>query len=361
MDELLNMDVEAENRGVYPPSICSLRMTLAVMAVTQLSVLLIGLGRLQGLGWPWLGVVTPYAQSLALLCALVVCLSRAWLERLSPRGAWIGSWLIAVIVACAFSYAAAVVGTVLGYGPGRAGLAIFMWQSVLAVALVTMALLRYLFIRSQWRSELTAQADARVQALQARIRPHFLFNSLNTIASLIRDEPEGAERATEDLADLFRGSLQKADRLIPMAEELALARKYLDMEQRRLGDRLVVHWETAELPGDAQVMPLILQPLLENAVTHGIQQLPEGGRIKVFGRAEPENIVLTVSNPVPAAQPSETSPASPARMQGHGMALQNIRARLELAFRDGAQLMTHRDADRFFAVLTIPHVENTDH
>jgi two-component system sensor histidine kinase AlgZ len=356
MDELLHTEVRAEPRGVYPPTFCSLRMAVAVIAVTQLCVLLIGLGRLEGFTWRWLFVTTPYAQSLALLCALGVCISRAWLQRLQPRGAWIGSWVIAVLLALAFSYAAAVIGTVLGVGPGRNRLTGFMLQSVLAVALVTLALLRYLFIRAQWQLELTAQADARVQALHARIRPHFLFNCLNTIASLIPEEPQSAERATEDLADLFRGGMQRADRLIPLAEELELARKYLDMERRRLGDRLEISWETGELPADARVMPLILQPLLENAVTHGIQALPGGGAIRIYGRREGENVVIAVSNPVPAG-PVPGPDAAP----GHGMALQNIRARLRLACGDRASLVTQRDGDRFFAVLTLPHVENPDH
>jgi two-component system sensor histidine kinase AlgZ len=326
------------------------------MVVTQLSVFMIGLGRLDGFGWRWLSVITPYAQCVALLCAMGVCVTRAWLQRLSPRNAWIGSWVIGILLTFGFSYGAGVVGTVLGFGPGRAGLPGFMLQSVVAVALVMMALLRYLFIRSQWRAELTAQADARVQALQARIRPHFLFNSLNTIASLIHDEPENAERATEDLADLFRGSMQRADRLIRLAEELGLARKYLDMEKRRLGDRLEVRWETDDLPGDARVMPLILQPLLENAVNHGIQNREDGGLVRVYGRREGEQVVITVSNPLPAA-----ANHVPRKEPGHGMALQNIRARLELAFGGRAGLITNRDEDRFFAVLTLPYVENSDH
>jgi len=237
-------------------------MAVAIIAVTQLSVLLIGLGRNQGISWQWLSVISAYAQSMALFCAGAVCICRAWLQRLSTRDAWLGTWIVALLAAVAFSYGCGVVGTVLGFGPGQAMLAGFMLKSVLAVGLVFLALLRYLFIRSQWQSELIAQADARVQALQARIRPHFLFNSLNTIASLIEEQPVAAERATEDLADLFRGSMRRADSTIPLGEELSLARKFLDMEQRRLGDRLQVEWEVSELPGEAPVMPLILQPLL---------------------------------------------------------------------------------------------------
>ncbi len=105
-----------------------------------------------------------------------------------------------------------------------------------------------------------------MQALQARIRPHFLFNSLNTIASLMTHDPESAEAATLDLADIFRGSMRRADQLIALSDELELARQYLDMERRRLGERLEIDWRVDELPAGAAVLPLMLQPLLENAV-----------------------------------------------------------------------------------------------
>ncbi len=344
------------DRDVYPPSFCTWRMVAAVMAVTQLSVFMLGIGRLEGFGWQWLSVVSAYAQCLALFCAIGICICRPWVMRLSARGAWIGTWLIAGVLAMAFSYTVAVIGTVLGYGPGREGLVTFVGQSVLAVALVMLALLRYLFIRSQWRAELTAQADARVQALQSRIRPHFLFNSLNTIASLIHDEPAAAERATEDLADLFRGSMQRADRLIPLDDEVRLAQQFLEMERRRLGERLEVQWDAPDLPEDAMVLPLILQPLLENAITHGIQRRREGGLVRVFGRGESGNIVITVKNPVPAG---DTGPVRE-QERGHGMALRNIRTRLELAFGGRASLITNRDSDHFYAVVTFPHVKNTD-
>ncbi|MDX2427805.1 MAG: sensor histidine kinase [Xanthomonadales bacterium] len=339
-------------RGVYPPSFCRWRLLLAVMAVTQISVLLMGVARLGEFSLVWLGVASLYAQALALVTALGVCITRAWLGRLSARGAWLGSWLVAVVVALAFSYFAGIIGTVLGTGPGRQDFAVFVWQSVLAVALVGVALLRYLFIRAQWRAQVLAQSEARVQALQARIRPHFLFNSLNTIASLIPEEPVAAERAIEDLADLFRGSMRRADSLICLTEELDLARRYLQMEQRRLGDRLCVDWQVSELPQAASVLPLTLQPLLENAVAHGIQSRADGGEIRVYGRAEKDNIVITISNPLGLDEVDH---------KGHGMALVNIRERLELAFGPNASLITHQNDEQFFAVLSLPYVENTDY
>jgi two-component system sensor histidine kinase AlgZ len=191
-----------------------------------------------------------------------------------------------------------------------------------------------------------------VQALQARIRPHFLFNSLNTIASLIPDDPVNAEAATLDLADIFRGSMRRADQLISLSDELQLAHQYLDMERRRLGDRLKVEWRVEELPAGASILPLTLQPLLENAVAHGIQTLEQGGKLAVYGRAEGDLIVITISNPL-APVGSDTS--------GHGMAMKNIRERLSLAFGSRAGLVTSQDKERFYAVLSLPHVKHSDH
>ncbi len=356
MDGTQHMDVRRVSRGVYPPSFCNWRMVLDIAVVTQISVLLIGLGRYQGISWQWLSVTSAYGQSLALACAMVVCISRAWLKRMSMRDAWLTSWVLALLTALAFSYSCGVIGSVLGFGPGKALLPAFMLKSTLAVGLVFMALLRYLFVRAQWQRELIAQADARVQALQARIRPHFLFNSLNTIASLIPGEPENAERATMDLADLFRGSMRRADKMIPLSEELQLARKYLDMEQRRIGQRLRVEWSVEELPGAALVLPLILQPLLENALTHGIQPREEGGLVKVYGRAENENIVITITNPM-----NDVDNVSTVHASGHGMALKNIRKRLELAFDGRASLISSNNEEQFFSVLSFPNDSHSDH
>ncbi len=351
MDTLSSNPVLIPQRGVYPPSFCRWRLLLAVVAVTQVSVLLIAIGMLREFGLLWLGVMSLYAQSLALVTAMGLCISQSWLARLSARGAWLGSWLMAIVTALAFSYSAGIVGTVLGAGPGRADFGMFVLQSVLAVALVSVALFRYLFIRAQWRAQLLARSEARVQALQARIRPHFLFNSLNTIASMIPEEPDAAERAIEDLADLFRGSMRRADSLISLSDELKLARKYLQMEQRRLGDRLLIDWQVSELPPGASILPLTLQPLLENAVAHGIQPRVEGGKIRIYGVGEKENIVITISNPLGPEKYSS---------EGNGMALANIRERLDLAFGPLSSLITHQDDQQFFAVLSLPYVENTD-
>jgi two-component system sensor histidine kinase AlgZ len=350
-----NAEVTHISRSVFPPTFCDWRLGVAIAAVTQISVLLIGLGRSDGISWGWLSLITAYAQGLALVCTVAVCIGRPWIRQLSIRDAWLACWLIAVVTTFVVSYACAIISTVLGYGPGEEGLPAFMLQSMLAVGLVFMALLRYLFIRSQWQAELVSQADARVQALQARIRPHFLFNSLNTIASLISDEPEKAERVTEDLAELFRGSMRRSDTLIPLSEELDLGRRFLDMEQVRLGNRLRVDWDIEELPVDTMVLPLLLQPLLENAVIHGIQPSEEGGEIRVYGRSEADNIVITIVNPV-----QSVAARSVMKTAGHGMALRNIRNRLKLVFEGRASLITSQNEDQFFAVLNLPDDSNPD-
>jgi two-component system sensor histidine kinase AlgZ len=348
----LEMELQEQSVGVYPPSFCNWRLLLAVMIITELSVVLVGLGRSGLPGWQWLGMASVYSQWMALFCASGLCVTSGWTSRLTARGAWIGSWLIAISLAMAFSYAGWLAVFVFMPGMISDPAAMFVLKSVFAVGLVAVVFFRYLEIRARWRLELMAQAEARVQALQARIRPHFLFNSLNTIASLIPDDPASAEAATLDLADIFRGSMRRADQLISLSDELELARQYLDMEQRRLGERLDVDWRVDELPAAAAVLPLMLQPLLENAVAHGIQTLQQGGKIAVYGRTEGDQVVITIGNPL-APEGSDTS--------GHGMAIRNIRERLSLAFGSRASLLTNRDKEQFYAVLSLPYVKHSDH
>ena len=347
-----DMELQDKPVGVYPPSFCEWRLLLTVMIITEVSVVLAGFGRAGLPDWQWLGAATVYGQWMALFCASGLCLTRGWTGRFSARGAWFSSWLVAVSLAATFSYAAWLGAAVFAPGLISEPIERFVFKSVFTLGLVAVVFFRYLELRARWRADLMAQAEARVQALQARIRPHFLFNSLNTIASLIHDKPDSAEAATLDLADIFRGSMRRADQLIALSDELRLARQYLDMECRRLGDRIQVEWRVEELPPGAAVLPLILQPLLENAVTHGIQARADGGRISVYGRAEGEQVVITIGNSVAPEGHSSG---------GHGMALSNIRERLALAFGPRASLLTSQDDENFYAVLSLPHVRHSDH
>ncbi|HID48617.1 MAG TPA: sensor histidine kinase, partial [Chromatiales bacterium] len=190
------------------------------------------------------------------------------------------------------------------------------------------------------------------QALQSRIRPHFLFNSMNTIASLVHAEPGQAEAAVENLADLFRASLSDARARIPLHEELDLCRRYLSIEALRLGDRLRQHWQVDALPGDALVPPLLLQPLLENAVYHGIEPRTEGGRIDIEGQREDGDIVIRIRNPL-------NGHSGQGHANGNRIALDNIRQRLAALYGRHGGLHIDRDDRHYTTTLRFPY--QTDH
>lgn len=185
-----------------------------------------------------------------------------------------------------------------------------------------------------------ALSDARLMALQARIRPHFLYNSLNTVLGLIRQDPKRAETVLENLSDLFRALMAEARTLVPLERELELARAYVEVESLRLGDRLRVVWHCEAAPKDAEVPQLILQPLIENAVIHGIEPNPEGGDIHINIFVKGDRLLMVVRNPL--------LPANPARA-GNRMALANIRERLDLHY-DAEGRMTHFVAGDEFVV-----------
>ncbi|MBI5925422.1 MAG: histidine kinase [Aquabacterium sp.] len=179
------------------------------------------------------------------------------------------------------------------------------------------------WLKHRARSELPAHASARLAELQARIRPHFLFNTLNTAIALVQIDPQRAEAVLEDLAELFRQALSSPTMRTTLRSEIDLAQRYLSIEQLRFGERVTVRWELDEEAGRAEVPALILQPLVENAVRHGIEVSPQGGWIVVRTKAQSGRVVLTVSNSVPAETPTVSS-------AGHGIALRNVRQRLKL-------------------------------
>jgi two-component system sensor histidine kinase AlgZ len=191
------------------------------------------------------------------------------------------------------------------------------------------------------------EALARIRALQARIRPHFLFNSMNTIAALTRSSPERAEQAVEDLADLFRASLSDTNVRISLKDEIEIARTHERIEQLRLRDRLQVHWDVDDLPLRVEVPSLILQPLLENAVYHGIEMLAEGGAVSIVGKRVDAMLQIEVRNPIPAQ-------AGYGEREGNRMALENIRQRLELAWPGRARIETEQSDGEFCARLIFP-------
>lgn len=216
----------------------------------------------------------------------------------------------------------------------------------LVAALMTLLLLGYF----RWRALALSPArdDARLQALQARIRPHFLFNSINAVLAIVKSEPKRAETALEDMADLFRMAMNDAHELVSLKDEFELAQRYLALEQLRMAERLQVRWHTAAMPDDALIPPLVLQPLLENAVYHGIEPLAAGGVIEVRLYAADQRLHLEVRNPL-----SGTA----AQTDGNHIALANIRERLALLFDVEAEYRVERSADSYGVHIIIPYLK----
>jgi len=219
----------------------------------------------------------------------------------------------------------------------------------LLVALATGALLVYLDLRGRALSP--SLTEARLQALQSRIRPHFLFNSINAVLSLIRQEPRRAETALEDMAGLFRMLMSDNRELAPLARELELCRQYLNLEQLRLGERLRVEWRTAAMPGDAMVPPLVLQPLIENAVYHGVEPRVEPGVVSIDIHAADGQVHAVLRNPYPQGGGNHS---------GNRMALANIRERLQLHF-DAEASLDVKVSDGIYEVhIVMPYIKSRE-
>lgn len=187
-------------------------------------------------------------------------------------------------------------------------------------------------------------SQAQLQALQARIRPHFLFNTLNSAVALVRSEPARAENLLIDMADLFRSALSPAS-TITLAEEIDLCRRYIAIEQARFGDRLQTHWQLpAPLPALA-IPPLCLQPLVENAVHHGVERSHGSSLIQIHARLEQDRMVIDIGNPLHAA--------GARHHHGHGVGLEAVRARLA-AYSEQARLETWQADGHFHARLQLP-------
>ena len=213
---------------------------------------------------------------------------------------------------------------------------------VLAVAAGAL-LLAYFEMRS--RAFSPAQAEARLAALNARIRPHFLFNSLNAVLSLIRARPQQAEAALESLSDLFRAAMRDPTDLVSLSEEIELCRQYLELENLRLGERLTVDWEIGPVSMVLPIPPLMLQPLLENAVYHGIEPSPTGGTVRVAITQSGDELRIVIANPT-AGQVQHAA--------GNQIALANIRERLALYYDLEARLETIAGDDSYEVRITLP-------
>ena len=309
------------NRQVELPNFCHLGANLRI-ALTVEAALAAGVAaRVADVPafWAEFVALSALAQPALLLTLLALCAAGRWLRGL-PYRMGVGATLLLGM--------AVPVLAMLWLSPLLAGSQPVPVAAVAAFALLLGAgLLAYFNLRARALSP--AITEARLQALQARIRPHFLFNSLNAVLSLVRSDPRRAEHALENMADLFRAPMSQANQLAPLEDEIALTRAYLELEQLRLGDRLQVVWHIHKMPADALIPPLVVQPLVENAVYHGIEPLAGGGEISLNIYRSADKVHIVVRNPIAA---------DVGRHKGNRIALANIRERLLLHFDLDAQL-----------------------
>jgi two-component system sensor histidine kinase AlgZ len=315
-----------------------LRIVLAVNGVAAIAALV---RTVSGAGWgaEFLDIASTVEPQLVFVLAVLYALG-PWLSR-QPYGTG------ALIVAAVGVLAAMLVYALLGTYVPQPRIAVLRQ---VALTLVTTGVLLYYF-RLLQKALSPAIAEARLQALQARIRPHFLFNSLNAVLSLVRSEPKRAEVALQDMADLFRVLMRDNRDLAPLADEVELCRQYLALEKLRLGDRLQVEWHLQSMPGDALVPPLVLQPLLENAVYHGIEPSNEPGIVSINIFYKGGDVHALLRNPYRVSGGRHHS--------GNKMALDNVRERLKLHFDTEGTLESRVKADAYEVHLRMPYRTKT--
>ncbi len=328
----------------YPvtlPDFCNLGVMLRILILANIMGLAAALVRSARLSDMLSEVqqVSLIMQPALLISLITLCLFKKPLQRLSY------TWGIGVVLGVALCSVTAVHQLIASR--------IFLVEGLgqlnrywLLTLLMSGALLTYFNMRSRILSP--AIGEARLQALQARIRPHFLFNSINAVMSLVRSEPQRAERALQDMADLFRVLMRENRELVNLEDEVNLCWQYLELESLRLGDRLKIAWHIDKMPKDAMVPPLILQPILENAVYHGIEPGSGTGEISVNIFHSRDQVQLAIKNPY-LQEGSHHA--------GNKMAMQNIRERLSLHFDAEARLKCEVQGDFYLVQISMPYVK----
>lgn len=348
-----------QNRS-YLPDFCSSTTVLGMVLIAELAAIALTLGRQTN----WAYFFGDLAKTSLLLIwtslsiAAVLCIFRSKISRLSVFQASTLTFAAILVVIIGVSEAVYWLGYFydpLVTGPGAMPDLTswfpkrhwyFLTSNIVLGSIMAGLALRYFYVSDQWHRNVENETRTRIHALQARIRPHFLFNSMNTIAALTRTNPKAAEAAVEDLADLFRASLADSKKMIRLEQELEITRVYQRMEQQRLGDRLVVEWRIDGLPMHARIPSLTLQPLLENAIYHGVEPLEEAGTVEIDGHCKADMIYLSVRNLLPITK-YQSGP-------GNQIALDNIRERLSLAFGSRARLSRAIDQTHYQVSIAFP-------
>lgn len=328
----------------FVPDLCRVRAVFLLLVTSELLVLVLSIvqGEQGWIDWNYFGLLSLFVQWTTLTSAALICLLRARLARM--RVSWATATIVAIVLLDVLAFSLFADSVLHPQGGVTA------WQGVakkmLLALLIVLMVLRYFYLQHQWQQQREAEMQANLTALQARIQPHFLFNSMNTIASLIATNPERAEDAVLDLSELFRASLRSVDQLIPLSRELELCHRYLDIETLRLGDRLHLEWHIEAGLEHQAIPPLTLQPLVENAIYHGIQPRPEGGTVRIEAQSKGKFVYLLVQNPKPDHNNRQH--------QGNRMALTNIQARLQALFGEPAVLKHSHHNGIYTVTLRLP-------
>jgi two-component system sensor histidine kinase AlgZ len=338
----------------FLPDFGSFGMAIRIVFLAILIGIIITIGRnptFDKQAWEDFNLLLAFALALSLVSVVALKIAAPLLTRMSAAT---GSVLVLVLVLAVTAVGTdAMIFALYDLGliperwpPWRESLLV---RTLMITAIISMLGLRYLLLRHRAEQDAQSQQEARMQALQSRIRPHFLFNSLNSVASLTRSDPARAEAVLHDLADLFRVLLADARKLVPVSAEREISRQYLEIEKLRLGDRLNVKWNVSNVPRAAQIPALTLQPLLENAIYHGIEPRFGGGTVKIEMWSEGETLYVLISNPLPDVQQA-------ARSKGNKIAQDNIRQRLVTQFGNNADMQAFEEGGQYHVKLKMPVV-----
>ena len=350
-------DQNSQDNTSFLPNFCSVDVLFIVVISAELLAIVLSFA--QPLHTPDflfdLAMNSLYVQWIALTCVGLLCILRRYITTLSEKRAAVVSYILILLVS--FTITELAWWSLYIYpariNPGYKFHTLFLLRTMGISAIIGAVVLRYLYVQHQWRKNIEATATSRYQALQSRIRPHFLFNCMNTIAGLTRKAPGLAEQSVEDLADLFRASLLEPTELYKIADEWKLCQHYLRIEGHRLGDRLHVEWDIESLPEDAILPPLILQPLLENTIYHGIERLQEGGTIFIHGELMDNMLNISFTNPIPSADIEDTH-------KGNKHAQENILQRLITVFGKDSNLIIDNTNNQYKVKLILPYKRYED-
>lgn len=338
--------------GLFLPDLCNIRVLLLVIIIAEMLAFILTLaGSTPRQGWQDLGLISLFVQWVALLSVLLLCLTRPWLAKFENQQAGIISFflinLITILVTeICFNYVA-----ISSIDRSPAGHLNLVLRNLGISVIVSLLTLRYFYLQYQSSKSILAENTSRIEALQARIRPHFLFNSMNIIASLTRSNPKLAEQAVENLAQVFRASLSDTRKQISLQEEISICKSYLQIETLRLGERLKVDWQVASVAEKDMIPPLLLQPLIENAVIHGIEPLMEGGTIYISVQRKQENKVLEIEVTNPYADSNEQQVLV---NKGNQLALNNINQRLDALYEGESHLTINKAENSYIVTIAIP-------